>query len=182
MQGFAQASENPPARKQWRTMEKTMRRAIQQSEIQRDVDVRREAADTLARASSRPRKKPADEQGRVTTRRNPRLEFQPIRFCAQRQAREISTPLIPQGPRLRRAVAAPCGCRTLPCSGRVDCGREAPAVGVGCLRKHGHPTPDRISLRSMRSDPPLAGEGKAGRAHPRRLLLRRTPRIANSCP
>src|SRR5262249_13208518 len=28
MQGFAQASENPPAQEQWRTMKKTMRRAI----------------------------------------------------------------------------------------------------------------------------------------------------------
>jgi hypothetical protein len=29
MQGLAQASENPPAREQWRAMEKTMRRAME---------------------------------------------------------------------------------------------------------------------------------------------------------
>jgi hypothetical protein len=31
MQGFAQASENPPAQEQWKTMEKTMRGANRNS-------------------------------------------------------------------------------------------------------------------------------------------------------
>src|ERR1051325_1111637 len=38
-------------------------------------------------------------------------------------------------------------------------GRSPKASGVGRVRVS-HPTPDRISLRSMRSDPPPAGEGK----------------------
>jgi hypothetical protein len=29
MQGFAQARENPPAQEQWKTMKKTMRRAME---------------------------------------------------------------------------------------------------------------------------------------------------------
>jgi hypothetical protein len=33
MQGFAQAPENPLAQEQWKTMEKTMRRTVEQSDI-----------------------------------------------------------------------------------------------------------------------------------------------------
>jgi hypothetical protein len=54
MQGFAQASENPPPQEQWKTMEKQRAEQSEQSEDSSNTTVRREAADALGRAPSRP--------------------------------------------------------------------------------------------------------------------------------
>jgi hypothetical protein len=78
MEGIVQASEKPPAQKQWETMEKTMRRAIgtvgKSSRVLTSgwtpEDRRRRCAPVATVRHPRDdMKKPADEQWRATVAR-----------------------------------------------------------------------------------------------------------------